>query len=106
MRQSRREPNAHDLVRGRACVHLQDGERVLLDAGDIATLPTGMRISSETAKVPLIDGATALPRLLARGLELVLVGGGGEPSLFVCGFLSCDALLARSFLRDCRRSSR
>jgi AraC-like DNA-binding protein len=37
--------------------------------------------------------------LLARGLELVRVGGGGETSLFVCGFLSCDALLARSFLQ-------
>jgi AraC-like DNA-binding protein len=46
-----------------------------------------------------IDGATALPRLLASGLELVRVGGGGERSLFVCGFLSCDPLLSRTFLQ-------
>jgi hypothetical protein len=30
---------------------------------------------------------------------LVRVGGGGEPSLFICGFLACDPLLARGFLR-------
>jgi AraC-like DNA-binding protein len=90
----------HLLVRGRAYVHLQDGERVLLDAGDIVTLPHGhAHFLGNGEGASLIDGATALPRLLARGLELVRVGGGGEPSLFVCGFLSCDALLARSFLQ-------
>jgi AraC-like DNA-binding protein len=90
----------HLLVRGRAYVHLQDGERVLLDAGDIVTLPHGhAHVLGNGEGASLIDGATALPRLLARGLELVRVGGGGEPSLFVCGFLSCDALLARSFLQ-------
>jgi AraC-like DNA-binding protein len=81
-------------------VHLQDGERVLLDAGDIVTPPHGhAHFLGNGEGASLIDGATALPRLLARGLELVRVGGGGEPSLFVCGFLSCDALLARSFLQ-------
>src|SRR5689334_16484862 len=38
-------------------------------------------------------------RLLARGLELIKIGGGGERSLFVCGFLACDQLLSRSFLQ-------
>src|SRR5262249_31039328 len=90
----------HLLVRGRAYVHLEDGERVLLDAGDIVTLPHGQaHFLGNGEGASLIDGAIALPRLMARRLELVRVGRGGEPSLFVCGFLSCDALLARSFLQ-------
>lgn len=90
----------HLLVRGRAYVHLQDGDRVSIDPGDIVTLPHGhAHYLGNGEGAALLDGATVLPRLLARGLELVRVGGGGEPSLFVCGFLSCDALLARSFLQ-------
>jgi AraC-like DNA-binding protein len=89
----------HLLVRGRAYVHLEGGERAPLVDGDIVTLPHGhahLLGSGEGAR--LIDGVTALPKLLARGLELVKVGGGGEPSLFVCGFLSCDPLLSKTFL--------
>src|SRR5262249_37124670 len=90
----------HLLAQGRAYIHLDDGARVPLDAGDIVTLPHGhAHLLGNGEGAPLIDGATALPRLLARGLELVRVGGGGEKSLFVCGFLSCDALLARGFLQ-------
>jgi len=90
----------HLLVRGRAYARLEAGERVPLDAGDIVTLPHGhAHFLGNGDGASLIDGATALPRLMARGLELVRVGQGGEPSLFICGFLSCDALLARSFLQ-------
>lgn len=90
----------HLLAEGRAYVHLEDGERVWLNPGDVVTLPHGQTHflgNGEGAR--LIDGATELPKLLARGLELVRVGGGGEPSFFVCGFLACDALLARNFLQ-------
>jgi len=90
----------HLLVRGRAYVQLEDRERVPLDAGDIVTLPHGhSHFLGNGEGATLIDGGSALPRLLARGLQLVRVGGGGEPSLFVCGFLACDPLLARSFLQ-------
>jgi AraC-like DNA-binding protein len=90
----------HLLVSGRAYVHLEGGDRVSLARGDIVTLPHGhAHVLGNGEGAALIDGATALPRLLARGLELVRVGGGGERSLFVCGFLACDPLLARSFLQ-------
>ena len=90
----------HLLVEGRAYVHPEDGDRVSLQAGDIVTLPHGhAHFLGNGEGAHLIDGATALPRLLARGLQLVRVGGGGEPSLFVCGFLACDPLLARGFLQ-------
>lgn len=90
----------HLLVRGRAYVHLEGAERASLADGDIVTVPHGhphLLGNGEGAR--LIDGVTALPKLLARGLELVKVGGGGERSLFVCGFLSCDPLLSSTFLQ-------
>lgn len=90
----------HLLVEGRAYVHPEDGDRVSLEAGDIVSLPHGhAHFLGNGEGAQLIDGATALPKLLARGLQLVRVGGGGEPSLFVCGFLACDPLLARGFLQ-------
>jgi AraC-like DNA-binding protein len=90
----------HLLVQGRAYVHLEGGERALLADGDIVTLPHGhAHLLGNGEGAPLIDGATALPMVLARGLELCKVGGGGERSLFVCGFLSCDPLLSKTFLQ-------
>src|SRR5262245_28587629 len=90
----------HLVVRGRAYVQLDGGERALLADGDIITLPHGdaHRLGNgEGAQV--IDGLTALPMVLSRGLELIKVGGGGERTLFVCGFLSCDPLLSKTFLQ-------
>jgi AraC-like DNA-binding protein len=89
----------HLLVRGRAYVHLDSSERAPLADGDIVVLPHGdAHLLGNGDGARLIDGVTALPKLLARGLELVKVGGGGETSLFVCGFLSCDPLLSKTFL--------
>jgi len=90
----------HLLVRGRAYLRLDGRERAALADGDIVTLPHGhahLLGNGEGARV--IDGATALPGILGRGLELVKLGGGGEPSLFVCGFLSFEPLLSRAFLQ-------
>ena len=90
----------HLLVRGRAYVQLEGGERMSLAAGDVVTLPHGhahLLGNGEGART--IEGARALPKVLARGLELVKIGGEGERSLFVCGFLSCDPLLSRTFLQ-------
>src|SRR5262249_11727631 len=90
----------HLLLRGRAYVQLEDGQGARLADGDIVTLPHGhAHLLGNGEGAPLIDGVTALPKLLARGLELVKVGGGGERSLFVCGFLSCDPILAKTFLQ-------
>jgi len=90
----------HLLVQGRAYVQVEGGERAQLGDGDIVTLPHGhAHLLGNGEGARLIDGVTALPRLLARGLELIKVGGGGERSLFVCGFLACDPLLSRTFLQ-------
>jgi AraC-like DNA-binding protein len=91
----------HLLARGRAYVELQGGERAPLADGDIVTLPHGhAHLLGNGEGARLIDGAVALPKLLERGLNLVKVGGGGEPTQFVCGFLSCDPLLSKTFLQS------
>jgi AraC-like DNA-binding protein len=90
----------HLLVRGRAYVHLDGDERVLLADGDIVVLPHGHPHLLGNGEGALqIDGVRALPKVLTRGVELLRIGGGGEPSLFVCGFLSCDRVLSKTFLQ-------
>jgi Cupin len=97
----------HLLVRGRAYVQLQDGERVLLDAGDIVTLPHGhAHLLGNGEGASLIDGATALPRLLARGLELVRVGGAANRASSCAAFSRATRCWRATSFRDCRRSSR
>jgi AraC-like DNA-binding protein len=93
----------HLLVKGRAYVHVDGGERALLADGDIVVLPHGdPHLLGCGEGAPLIDARVALPLILSsgsRGLELIKAGGGGERSSFVCGFLSCDPLLSKTFLQ-------
>ena len=89
----------HLLCEGRAYARLEDGERVALSAGDLVTFPHGHRhLLGNGSSVTPIEAGIALPGVLARGLELLRVGGGGAPSRFICGFLACDRHLSQAFL--------
>jgi AraC-like DNA-binding protein len=89
----------HLICDGGAYVQPQDGDRVVLSAGDIVTFPHGDShlLGSGNASQP-IDVRAALPGVLERGLELLHVGGGGARSRLICGFLSCDPELGQAFL--------
>ena len=88
----------HLLTEGHAYVEL-DGERVALAAGDIVTFPHGHgHLLGGGAKVAPLDVGETLPRVLARGLELLRLGGGGTSARFICGFLACDPQLSKAFL--------
>ena len=89
----------HLLLEGHAYVELEDGERVTLSAGDLVTFPqgSGHRMGGGAPVTP-IDGETALPGVLARGLDLLRGGGGGACARFICGFLACDPQLSQAFL--------
>ena len=89
----------HLLCQGRAYFEIDDGERVELSAGDLVTLPHGHGHKMGSGPgVTALDVSTTLPGILARGLELLNVGGGGEPCRFICGFLACDPHLSQVFL--------
>jgi AraC-like DNA-binding protein len=89
----------HLLCEGRAYARLEDGEPVALEAGDLVTFPHGHSHLLGNGKASTtIDGGAALPSILANGLRVMRMGGGGQPSCFICGFLVCDLQMSQTFL--------
>jgi AraC-like DNA-binding protein len=89
----------HLLCEGRAYTRLTDGEDVVLSAGDIVTFPHGHQhlLGSSARAVPVDIGIT-LSEVLARGVDLLHLGGGGTACRFICGFFACDPRLSQTFL--------
>jgi AraC-like DNA-binding protein len=81
----------HLVVDGSAWAQLEEGPRVALRPGDIVIFPHGdpHRMGNGEGAVP-IDDEKELPRIFAQGLVPDRIGGGGEPTRFVCGYMSCD----------------
>ena len=89
----------HLLCEGRAYARLEDGEPVALEAGDLVTFPHGhSHLLGNGTTSRTIDGGAALPAILANGLRAMRMGGGGQPSCFICGFLVCDPQMSQTFL--------
>lgn len=89
----------HLLCEGRAWVEVE-GRRTAMQAGDLVTFPHGhghLLGSGEGGAAP-IDARTALPGVLAHGLEMLHLGGAGATSRFICGFLACDRELGSTLL--------
>lgn len=81
----------HVLVEG-ACWGGPFGKpQVELGPGDVLVFPQGSRHVMSSA--PGVQGRGPSDSKLPSGARMPLemrIGGGGEPSLFVCGFLGCD----------------
>ena len=89
----------HLLTEGRASVRLNDGTCVNLKAGDIVMLPHGdPHIMENGPPTPTVDESDQLGEVLAQGLKLWRLGGGGEVTKFVCGYMACDPRLSQVFL--------
>jgi AraC-like DNA-binding protein len=89
----------HLLCEGQAYARLEDGEPVALTAGDLVTFPHGhAHLLGNGRASTTIDGGAALPAILANGLRVMRLGGGGESSCFICGFLACDPHMSQTFL--------
>ena len=89
----------HLLTEGRASVRLDDGTRVSLNAGDIVMLPHGdPHIMENGPPTSTVDESEQLGEVLAQGLKLWRLGGGGEVTRFVCGYMACDPRLSQVFL--------
>ena len=88
----------HMLTEGACFCELGEGPPVRLVAGDAIIFPQGQahRMCSEPG-VPPAQGAR-LEEVLARRPRQLVYGGGGACTRLVCGYLACDARLARLLL--------
>ncbi len=90
----------HLLTEGRGYVHLEGDDRSLpLQAGDIVILPHGdAHVMGNGAPVTPVDSSQELHRILSEGLKVSRLGGGGELTKLICGYLTCEPQLSRIFL--------
>jgi AraC-like DNA-binding protein len=89
----------HLLTEGRAYVRLLEGPSVALGAGDIVIFPHGdPHIMGNGAPVAPVDNAQELERVFSQGLTLARMGGGGEITRFVCGYMACDPHISKVLL--------
>jgi AraC-like DNA-binding protein len=98
------EPNAervvifHFITEGECFVEMGSEPPVHLCAGDVVVFPQGHahRMCSAPGLAPA-KGAR-LESVLSRRPRKLMFGGGGRATRLVCGYLACDARLARMLL--------
>jgi AraC-like DNA-binding protein len=91
----------HFLVEGRATARVADGKPITLEAGDVVIFPHGdAHFISDAAgsTEPQPASAAILKKVMTHDLTALRVGGPGESSRFVCGFMACDPHLGRPIL--------
>jgi AraC-like DNA-binding protein len=89
----------HLLTEGRASARLEDGESISLDPGDIVIFPHGdPHIVENGPSTKTVDMTPELARVLSQGLKVSRMGGGGEVTKFICGYMVCDPRLSQVFL--------
>src|ERR1051325_3113903 len=89
----------HLLTEGRGAARLEDGERVALDEGDIVIFPHGdAHIMESGTRTRTMDLEKELARIFSQGLKLARMGGGGEITKFVCGYMTCEPRLVQVIL--------
>lgn len=88
----------HLITEGECFVELAGEPPVRLVAGDAIVFPHGdaHRMTSEPG-LPPASGAR-LDQVLSRRPRMLAYGGGGATTRLVCGYLACDARLARMLL--------
>ncbi len=90
----------HLLTEGRGYAHVEGDDRpVPLNAGDILIVPHGdAHILGNGSSVTPVGREQVLEQVLSQGLKVSRMGGGGELTKFICGYMSCDPQLSRVFL--------
>ena len=89
----------HFLTEGRCFVQLESGERDTLNAGDLVMIPHGDRhVMGNGPSAEAVNDSEQLADVIAQGLKPWRMGGGGELTKFVCGYMACDPQLSKVFL--------
>jgi AraC-like DNA-binding protein len=88
----------HLVTEGECYVEMGSQPPVKLIAGDVAVFPAGdAHTMTSQPGLPPAKGAR-LDAVLARRPRQLSYGGGGATTRLVCGYLACDARLARILL--------
>ena len=88
----------HLLLDGRAQARV-NGTRLTVGPGDIVIFPHGHSHYLENGPVlQSVNGEEELPRIFQQGLKLSRMGGGGDVTRFVCGFMVCEPRLSKVLL--------
>ena len=106
------EPNAerviifHLITQGDCVVEMEGQPLVRLSAGDVVIFPQGdaHRMASEPGLQPATG--SRLDVVLARRPRVLSYGGSGPCTRLVCGYMACDARLARLLLAGLPRLMR
>jgi len=89
----------HLLTQGHAFVRLHSGERETLTAGDLVMIPHGdPHVMGNGGSTKAVNDSEQLAEVIQRGLKLWRLGGGGEVTRFVCGYMACEPELSKVFL--------
>lgn len=90
----------HLITEGKCHYRENESDRALrLDAGDIVIIPHGnAHLMGNGSPITPIDSAPHLKEVFAEGRILSQLGGGGETTKLVCGYLTCDPQLGQVFL--------
>jgi AraC-like DNA-binding protein len=89
----------HLLTEGRGEAGVEGGPMTPLYAGDIVVFPHGdAHVIGNGKPFVAVDFENELQRILQQGLHLTRSGGGGEPTRFICGYLSCDEHMGKLLL--------
>ena len=89
----------HLLTEGRGYAEIKHGTRVALGAGDIVIFPHGdPHMLGNGPVLDTVDSERELQRILSQGPKLVRLGGGGEITRIVCGYMACEPQLSKLFL--------
>jgi AraC-like DNA-binding protein len=94
----------HLITAGRARIHVDGLDEVLLTAGDIVIISQGdaHTMSSDpppvSAVAPPVDSAMVVRKVRAGDLSVTQAGGGGAVTRYVCGFFGCERQATRLFL--------
>jgi AraC-like DNA-binding protein len=88
----------HLVTEGRCFIRV-GSETTPLSPGDIAMVPHGDAhyMGNGIVSAPA-DGAAMLPALLGAKFDITHLGGGGEETRLICGYLSCDPRLIQPVL--------
>ncbi|MBV9081969.1 MAG: AraC family transcriptional regulator [Acidobacteriaceae bacterium] len=90
----------HFVIDGRAAARTVEGQTLTLEPGDVVVLPHGdphfFTSGAECAQTTQTDAV--VQKVMTHDFAALRVGGGGETTRFVCGFMACDLHLSRPIL--------